>query len=123
MNLGTYKIAQQLKTRGLFAFIELSVELTQAYSTIEITYEAQLDRAWKIAIEFGASYFLQNMKVSNKHTRGIKICVKQFHGNEVDTTSVLVSIVTIKALMDALQVDIYKEPFIDTATLIYGFPL
>jgi hypothetical protein len=122
MNQGKYKIAQQIKARGIFASIDINAELTQSSTSIEIAYEAQLTREWKIAIEFGASYFLQNMKVPNKHTKGIKILVQQFHGNEVDTTSVLISIVTIKALMHALKVDIYREPFIDTDKLIYGFP-
>jgi hypothetical protein len=122
MNQGKYNIAQQLGAKSIFASIEINARLSQSNRRVQIEYETPIETEWKFAIEFGANYFLQNIKVFNKHKKGLHIIVTRFHGNDVDTTSVLVSIVTIKALIDALKTSVYKEPFIDTEKFSYCFP-
>ncbi|QHT69397.1 hypothetical protein GXP67_23525 [Rhodocytophaga rosea] len=128
MNFGKYKIAQQINNKGIYAGIELEAEINLQPFNIKIEYETsffegwQSGTEWKSAIAFGTQYFLAHIDTPYNHRKGIYVKVIRFQGHEVDTTMALVSIVTIKALMDALKVSIYKEPFVDTKNFIYCFP-
>lgn len=128
MNHGKYRIAQQINDRGIFAEIELEAEISPHFVGFEVEYgttfleDWQSGTEWKAAIVFGIQYFIAHLETPPNFKKGIFIKIIRFYGNEVDTTMALVSIVTIKALMDAFKVTIYKEPFIDTQNFMYCFP-
>lgn len=120
MNPGKYKVAQQINNRGIFAEIELEAALHFHSSIVKIEYEFEIDRIWQAGIEFGIKYFIEHLQ--KPYAKGIQVKVTRFNYNEVDTKMALVSIVTIKALMDAYKATIYREPFIDFKNFMYCFP-
>ena len=120
MNRGKYRIAHQINNRGIFAEIEIEAALNVYSFGIQIEYQTDIARVWQAGIEFGIHYFIEHLRIP--YAKGIHVKVIKFNYNDVDTTLILTSIVTVKALVDALNASIYKEPFVDTENSIYCFP-
>jgi hypothetical protein len=114
----TYTFKKQVKNRGCYAEIWFDIHYVEE-STNNLTISYQASAEWEHACKAGVYIFYDYFR----RMKGGAIDVKIYDINwqPVDTNQLVVMYVCIKALLDALDIEVEKLQF-DPADEIFTFP-
>src|SRR5215212_617580 len=97
MKEGDYKLAVQKGQKAYFAYVKLAVEHTDSYG-LKIDFDPLFACNWQTSVQFGIEYAWEHAPTQSLDFKGINVFVSRIEGQAVDTTSIVVAFVAIKAL-------------------------
>jgi hypothetical protein len=115
MNVHTYK--KQVGGKGYYAEMTFAVKSTSLSHNIEIIYQA--DTQWEDACRAGVRLFYDYF--SRKNLGGLEVIIQEIRWNPVDTNNLIVLFTTVKALKEALNIEIDGLQF-DAIAETFHFP-
>lgn len=99
-----FKLLRKIKVRGYYAEIALKTETFGKGEKLELVFDSEPEQ-FKSALLFGADYFYEYYQ-RRGHNNKIRITVRDFKYIPVDTTFTTSVYVIVKALSQAIGVEV-----------------
>ena len=116
MKKGKYSLVEQIGNFGFYGEIELDCEINNKNEINVFVPDEFIN--WKVAINFGVIYFMENCIQLN----GINVFIKDLSSHPIDTKSIIITYITIYAISNALNVNLKEMPVFDKKNKAFLFP-
>jgi hypothetical protein len=121
MKEGDYRLAVQKGQKSYFAHVKLTVEHTDSYE-LKVDFDPLFACNWQVSAQFGIEYAWEHAPTQSLDFKGINVLVSGIEGYAVDTTSIVVAFVAMKALWKALDLSLEIIPVLDEEKGIFMIP-